>query len=71
MYLFNALHFKTGTGTKEHNEWQNPIGGPRIDAKNARCSRWIVFSFFSTFINCDLGGKKVSLFSKEVKMLEV
>ena len=40
---------------------------------DCRC-RWIVFSFFFTFIvtlKIKSGWKKVSLFSKEVKMLEV
>ena len=44
------------------------------DAKNARWSTWIVFSFFFTFIvtmKITSGWKKVSLFAKEVKMLEV
>ena len=45
------------------------------DAKNARCSRWIVVGFFFTFIvtlKIKSEWKKVSLFnSKEVKMLEV
>ena len=40
------------------------------DAKNARCSRWIVCSFFFTFmvtLKIKSGWKKVSLFSKYVR----
>ena len=44
-------------------------------AKTARCSRWIVFSsaFFTFIVTSKIksGWKKVSLFYKEVKMLEV
>ena len=44
------------------------------DAINARSSRWIAFSFFFAFIvtlKIKSWWEKVSLYSKEVKMLEV
>ena len=45
------------TGTEEYNGWRASIGGSRIteDAKNARCSRWIGFSFlFFFYLDCTL-----------------
>ena len=59
----------------EHNGWRDPIGGSRIKTlKMLRLVAGLFLVSFFTFLlprKSNLGGKDVSLFSKEVNMLEV
>ena len=75
--VLNALHFKKCLRSSGQYRYWGTQWMARLywwfknqDAKNARCSRWIVFSFFFTFL-WPWKSNLVSLFSKEVKMLEV
>ena len=52
------------TGTEEHNGLCDHIGGSRIKTLKMLGAVGRLFYLY-------LGGKKVSLFSKQVKMLEV
>ena len=80
LYLLNALHLKKyQRSSSQYRYWGTQwMALPywwfkNQDAKNARCNRWIVFSFFFIFIvtlRVKSGWKKVFLFSKKLKCLK-
>ena len=79
-YLLNALHFKKYLRsssqyrcTVERNRWRDSIGGSKIKTLKmlgALGGLFLVFFYLFVTLKIKSGRKKVSLHSKEVKMLE-